>query len=65
VVDPAEDFTIDWSNLSLFTRVEFRVLQPITTWGAINKGIDAAKHLVKVEEAKTSKERTYRRTTIV
>lgn len=59
VVDPAEDFTIDWSNLSLFTRVEFRVLQPITTWGAINKGIDAAKHLVKVEEAKLlKKERT-------
>lgn len=55
VVDPAEDFTIDWSNLSLFTRVEFRLLQPITTWGAINKGMDAAKHLVKVEEAKLLK----------
>lgn len=55
VTDPAEDFEIDWSNLSVFTRVQFQLLQPITTWGAINKGIDAAKHLVKVEEAKVLK----------
>jgi len=59
VTDPAENFTIDWSNLEIFTRVEFRLLQPITTWGAINKGMDAAKHLVKVEQAKLlQKERT-------
>lgn len=50
--DPNQDVNIDWSEASLLHRVEFQLVQPVTTWGAINKAIEAARALAKAEEAK-------------
>jgi len=33
----------DWNNWAIFTRAEITAVQPVFTWGAINKAIDAAR----------------------
>jgi outer membrane protein TolC len=33
----------DWNNWAIFTRAEVEAVQPLFTWGAINKAIEAAK----------------------
>ena len=43
----------DWEDLSMFNRIEFSALQPIWTWGEIDRSIDAAFFGVQVEEAST------------
>ncbi len=40
----------DWDNPGLFTRFRIQGVQPIFTWGAINKAIEAAKTGVKATQ---------------
>ncbi len=39
-LDP--DATNDWSKVGLYTRIRLQGVQPVFTWGAINKAINAA-----------------------
>ena len=47
-LDP--DATNDWDKVGLFTRLRIQGVQPVFTWGAINKAIDAAKIGVKATQ---------------
>src|SRR5690554_1204182 len=40
----------DWDHVGLFTRFRISGVQPVFTWGAINKAIDAARIGVKAAE---------------
>lgn len=40
-LDP--DLENDWNNWAVFTRAEITAVQPVFTWGAINKAIEAAR----------------------
>ena len=48
-LDP--DVRNDWSDLSMFNRVEFSAIQPLWTWGEIDKSIEAASAGIRVDEA--------------
>ncbi|RNC85568.1 MAG: TolC family protein [Balneola sp.] len=47
-LDP--DATNDWSKVGLYTRVRLQGVQPVFTWGAINKAINAAKIAARATE---------------
>lgn len=47
-LDP--DAKNDWDNPGIYTRLRISGAQPIFTWGAINKTIDAAKKAVEASE---------------
>lgn len=40
----------DWDKIGLFTRLRIQGVQPVFTWGAINKAIEAAQTAVKATE---------------
>lgn len=47
-LDP--DAKNDWDNFGLFTRLRITGVQPVFTWGAVKKAIDAAQIAVKATE---------------
>lgn len=47
-LDP--DAKNDWNNFGLYTRLRITGIQPVFTWGAVGKAIDAAEIAVKATE---------------